>query len=162
MHTVTRSALAVSLIAALIGCANQSARQAEKPQPSIVMDDQYEVPPPRTNIPEVMHAKLAHSQAILEGIALNDFVQVEVNARDLRRISLGSEWLIMDTPSYHAYSESFRNVCDDLVNHAREKNLNAISADYANLTNSCVACHSYLRQERQFNDMPGRVSMSGQ
>jgi hypothetical protein len=123
------------------------------------MDDQFEVPPPRDTVPAVMRAKLAHAQATLEGIALANFPQVESNALALKEISQGAEWLVHDTLTYFEYSGKFRNVCDDLVAHARAQNLRAMAADYANLTSTCFACHDYLRMERQTKDMPARVSM---
>ena len=124
-----------------------------------MMDDQFEVPPPRDTVPEVMHAKLAHAQAVLEAIALANYSQAESNALALKRISQGGDWLVQDSATYFDFSVEFRNICDDLVNHSRSQNIQALVADYANLTNSCVACHDYLRMERQTKDMPGRISM---
>ena len=123
------------------------------------MDDQFETPPPRDTVPKVMQAKLAHAQAVLEGLALADFAQIESNAMALKRISQGGDWLVQDSATYFDFSTEFRGICDDLVNHAHSQNMQAISTDYANLVNSCVACHSYLRMERQTKDMPGRVSI---
>jgi hypothetical protein len=125
-----------------------------------VMDEHFESPPPRDTVSKVMHAKLAHAQAILEAMALADYAMAESNTRALKRISQGGDWLVQDSATYFDFSEEFRRVCDDLINHSRAQNLQAMADDYANLTNSCVACHDYLRIERQSKDMPGRVSMS--
>jgi len=147
--------------AMLISCTNRSrsAGATQTPNAKEQMDDQYEVPPRRDTVPKVMQAKLAHAQAVLEGIALADYAQIETNALDLKRISLGGDWLVQESASYFSFSAEFRNICDDLANHARVQNLEAATADYAKLANSCVACHSYLRSERQTKDMPGRISM---
>jgi len=157
------TAIIIALTAAiLISCAHPSSAvdTAQAPRAKEQMDDQYEAPPPRDTVPKVMQAKLAHAQAVLEGIALADYAQIETNALALKRISQGGDWLVQESPSYFNYSAEFRSVCDDLANHARAKDLQALASDYANLTNSCVACHSYLRAERPFKDMPGRVSMN--
>ena len=122
-------------------------------------DEQFETPPPRDSVPEVMQAKLAHSQAVLEGLVLADFAQVETNAMALQRISEGSDWLVHDSATYFEFSAEFRRVCDDMINHARARDVRAAARDYANLTNSCVACHEFLRAERQSKDMPGRMSL---
>ena len=121
--------------------------------------DKYETPEPHNTMPAVMQAKLAHSQAILEGIAMADYRQVEVNANALHEISLTADWLVHDTESYYAFSDRFREATMQLVGHARAKNLDAITADYARLTQTCVACHTWLRNEKQSKDMPGKVSM---
>ena len=122
-------------------------------------DDSYEAPPPRRTVPAAMQAKLAHAQAVLEGLVMADYGQVESNALDLRQISERADWLAHDTESYYAFSRKFRTVCDDLVNHSRLKDINALAADYGALTNTCVACHDYLRKERLTKDMPGKVTM---
>jgi hypothetical protein len=121
-------------------------------------DDRYESPQPRNTISEVMQAKLAHAQAVLEGLALSDYTQVESNALALKRISQGAEWLAHESAAYFQYSDEFRGICDDLASHARGKNLPALSTDYSRLTNSCVACHAYLRSQRPSEQVPGRVS----
>ena len=122
------------------------------------MDDAYEVAQPPTKVAEVMRAKLASSQAILEGLALGDAAQVEVNARALKNISESGEWMTQDSPAYFAFSARFREVCDEMTTHARAKDFKAMAGDYAHLTGSCIACHEYLRHERETKDMPGRIS----
>ena len=157
------SALVLTLpVAAMQHGCSTSGTTTNSPQVSPsnreVMADDFESPPPHTTVSEVMRAKLAHAQAILEGLALNDTAQVEANAVALKRISQGGDWLVQDTESYFALSSEFRAVCDDLVAHATTQNVGALSRDYTNLVNSCVACHDYLRRERAVKDLPGRIS----
>jgi hypothetical protein len=123
------------------------------------MKDGDEAAPPRDTNAKVMQAKLAHAQAILEGLALADCGQIEKNAAALKVISLGSDSLGQESAAYFDLSAKFRSVCDDLITHARAKNLQAAVADYSTLTHSCIACHTYLREQRQSKDLPGRVSM---
>jgi hypothetical protein len=125
------------------------------------MDDGFEVPPPRDTVPAVMRAKLFHAQAVLEAIVLAQYAQAESNAMALKRISQSGDWLAHESAAYFEFSAEFRNVCDDLVNHSRMQDLRAMGDDYANLTQSCVACHDFLRMERQSKDMPGRRSERG-
>ncbi len=149
----------------LLGCNHNREHGASTTAPAATArmiepgDDQYEVPVPRDSVSKVMQAKLAHAQAVLEGLALSDFNQIEGNAKALKRISEGGDWLKQESAAYFEFSAEFRRVCDDLVSHAGARNLHAVAADYSRLTNSCVSCHSYLRMERQTKDMPGRISM---
>jgi cytochrome c556 len=110
-------------------------------------------------MPSVMQAKLAHAQAVLEGLALADFRQIEVNAAALIDISQHADWLVHDTPSYASLSEHFRAAAQAMVDDAQRRDLAALSRDYGSLTGSCVACHRYLQAERPTLQMPGRVSM---
>ena len=163
IHSITIIASAAMLVScAQTGGRTTAAGDAQHPsegQNEATMNDQYEAPPPRDTVPKVMHAKLAHAQAVLEGIALADYAQIESNAMALKRISQGGDWLVHESATYFDFSTEFRGVCDDLVTHAHAQNLQAVAADYGNLANSCVACHSYLRMEKQHQDLPGRVSM---
>jgi hypothetical protein len=163
IHSVTIIAGAAMLFScAHSGTPSVAAGGAQRPSASqneSMMNDQYEAPQPRDTVPKVMQAKLAHAQAVLEGIAMADYAQIESNAMALKRISQGGDWLVHESATYLDFSTEFREICDDLVTHAHAQNLQAVALDYGHLANSCVACHSYLRMERQTRDMPGRVSM---
>lgn len=153
--------LAAMLLLTLAGCASDAKpRSTSTTAENGPSSDQYETPGPRDSMSAVMQAKLAHSQAILEGIALADFHQVEANADALHQISLSADWLVHDTESYYAFSDRFREATMQIVGHAREKNLEAIAADYARLTHTCIDCHSWLRHEKETKDMPGKVTMA--
>lgn len=124
-----------------------------------MMHSDTDILPDRDSVSKVMQAKLAHAQAVLEGIVLADYAQIESNAVALKQISQSGEWLVQESTAYFEFSSEFRSICDDLAEHSRAENLEALAADYNTLTNSCVACHTYLRQERPFRQMPGKVSM---
>jgi hypothetical protein len=140
------------LAAVAAACTTQDSRREEP------ANDAFEQPLPRTTVPSVMQAKLAHAQALLEGITKADFPLVERNALALKEISQGADWLAHESPAYFALSAEFRTTCDDLVTQARDGNIRALAATYGSLANSCVSCHAWLRREREVKDMPGRVS----
>lgn len=152
------ASIAVSAIIALGLCSCASEQRSVTP---VIVDDDYEMQPARENMPHIMAGKLAHAQAILEGLALGDFRQIEVNAQQLVDISRQAEWMVHDTPSYFAMSDNFRAAAEAMVIDARANDLAALSRDYGALTGSCIACHRYLQAERPTLDMPGRVSMLG-
>lgn len=159
--TTSLSVLAIALLPLACAPERQSAVGPKVSTPALEpMDDAYETPPPRGTVSEVMRAKLSATQAILEGLTMGDLAQVEVNAVALKGISESGEWMTQDSPAYFAFSARFREVCDDMVAHARTRNLSALAGDYAHLTSSCVACHEYLRHEREVKDLPGRISFA--
>lgn len=156
-----RLAAALAAWLVLCGCAAESDRRAARvdaAEPAIT-DDMHESAPRRDSMPAVMQAKLAHSQAVLEGLATSNFRQIELNAGDLQEISQRADWIVQDSPAYYSLSDEFRKVAGDLVLHARRQDLKAVTDDYARLTHSCIACHTYLRNERVTKDMGGKLSL---
>ncbi|HRP62170.1 MAG TPA: hypothetical protein PK400_02635 [Phycisphaerales bacterium] len=145
--------LIASMIAAgLVSCSQQRERlDVQEPHPR-------EWPPPLMDMNDVMHAKLVHTQAIVEGLAIGDLRQVRLNAEQLQLVSMESTWMVHDTVAYVALSDDFRAIARALAEHAAANDLNAATTSYAALTNSCIACHTYLRQERLLRDAPGRLS----
>ena len=109
-------------------------------------DYHQDVPLPRTVAP-VMKAKVAHAQAVLEGIALEDFDQIHDNARSLMALSRSADWLVHRTIAYEIYSEEFKRITQRLQIHAEKHNLHAVTLAYMELTMTCVKCHTHMRQE---------------
>lgn len=104
------------------------------------------VPPKYNSVRDMMRAKLAHAQAVLEGVAVNDMDQVETNANALHLLSTQSDWQVHRTMEYNLYSEDFRFAAREMARHAREKKMHAATMDYLSLTLSCVKCHDYMAQ----------------
>ncbi len=102
--------------------------------------------PPYSSVRHMMRAKLAHAQAVLEGVATNDMKQVEANANALIKLSQLSDWEVYRTMEYGLYSEDFRWNAKELARHAGEKKLHAATLDYMQLTMTCVRCHDYMSQ----------------
>ena len=102
----------------------------------------------------IMKAKLAHAQAVLEGIALEDFDQVRKNAQRLHELSQAADWQVQRTMEYQVFSAEFRRIVEDMAQHAQKKNIHALTLDYMQMTMTCVKCHSHMRWEglAQTND----------
>jgi hypothetical protein len=98
---------------------------------------------------ELMQRKLACSQKILEGLALNDFKKMEQNADELISVSKLAEWRVVRTPTYELYSNEFRRTAETLGRRANEKNLDGAALAYVELTLTCVRCHKHVRDIRQ-------------
>ncbi len=97
---------------------------------------------------ELMHKKLAHSEKVLEGLALSDFKMIAKHADELIDISKEAEWKVIKTPQYEIHSSDFRRTAESLIKNAKEKNLDAAALNYVELTLTCVKCHKYVREVR--------------
>lgn len=152
------SVLTCLLTCLLASCAGSQANDSSAQASSLKAASAFDTPPQAT-MSGVMQSKLVHSQALLDGLVVSDYTKIEGNALALKRISEGGEWIVNDSAAYFAMSSRFREICDQMAGHARAKQLDAASDDFAVLTHTCVACHTYLRAERAMKGMPGRISM---
>jgi hypothetical protein len=99
-------------------------------------------------VDELMKRKLVASQKVLEGLALADFDKIASNAEALSILSAQAEWKVLETPLYQIYSNEFQHAAEDLVKHAKKKNIDAASLSYVELTLTCVKCHKHVREKR--------------
>jgi len=95
-----------------------------------------------------MRAKLSHSQKVLEGLALEDFKEIAASSNQLKLLSLDVNWQVMQTEEYIRQSKEFRRAADGLTEAAEKKNLDGAVLAYFQLTQSCVSCHKYVRDQR--------------
>jgi len=95
-----------------------------------------------------MRLKLAHSQKMLEGIALEDFRLIEKSAQDLSLLSREENWQVFQTPEYLRHSEEFRRAAESVRQAAANKNVDGAALGYVGMTLSCVSCHKYVRDVR--------------
>ncbi len=94
---------------------------------------------------EVMRLKLAHSQGVLEGIAKEDYDRISQNAQKLVQLSQTTGWYSRQTPEYELFTTEFRRHAQTLVKAANDKNIDAATGAYMQMTVSCVSCHKYMR-----------------
>jgi hypothetical protein len=94
---------------------------------------------------EVMRLKLAHTQDILRALTLEDYAAIESSARKLNRLSQATGWFARQTPEYELFTNELRRQTDALERAARNRNIDAATLAYFQLTVSCVNCHRYLR-----------------
>jgi hypothetical protein len=104
---------------------------------------------PDTNkVNALMQRKLLQSQKVLEGVALGDFDRIARHAEELLDISKAAEWRVVKTPRYQTYSAEFQRSAENLIKHAKDKNLDAAALSYVELTLTCVKCHKHVREVR--------------
>ena len=107
---------------------------------------------PPTVVPDqvasFMRAKLAHSQNVLEGLAVEDFDLIDKGAQQLSLASEDASWQVLQTEDYARQSADFRRSCDSLRKAAKAKNLDGAALAWMEVTMKCVQCHKYVRDER--------------
>ena len=109
---------------------------------------------------ELMKRKLENSQKVLEGVAMNDFEKISKHAEELIFISKQVEWKVLKTPEYELYSNEFRRTAGDLVQKAKDKNLDGAALAYVDLTLTCVKCHKNVRETRKVRlDLPDLLAL---
>ena len=96
-------------------------------------------------VADFMRAKLDHSIAVLEGLAIEDYDMMAKAAQDLALASQASNWQVLQTEEYARQSGEFRRSCITLRDAAKAKNLDAAALAWMDVTMKCVQCHRYVR-----------------
>jgi cytochrome c556 len=96
-----------------------------------------------------MRAKLAHSQNVLEGLAVEDYDLIDKGAQQLSLASEAASWQVLQTEDYARHSADFRRSCDALRKAARDHNLDGAALAWMEVTMKCVQCHKYVRDVRR-------------
>lgn len=96
-----------------------------------------------------MKQKLEHAQKILEGLTQEKYDVIEKNANSLNALSQAAFWHALQTPQYTQYSGEFQRLTDKLAKSASEKNIDAATLTYVEITLNCVNCHKHVRNQRQ-------------
>jgi hypothetical protein len=158
-------ALATLAVAFVAGCSSPPAREhggmppaaANEPKESMQTEDMPR-PAPAT-VADVMRAKTAWSGALLEAVAMRNYILIEKNAEALRDLGNEASFMVQDTVAYRALSDRFRLEVAQLAADARHRNQAAVEASYHRVVETCFRCHEYVRSERFFSDAPAAVSL---
>ena len=92
-----------------------------------------------------MHAKLAATHQIVDGLAFEDFSQIERGADKLLRMTELASWKVRRDPIYMHYSADFEGTALRLKDAARARSIEKATFAYMHLTVSCTACHQHVR-----------------
>ncbi len=103
-------------------------------------------PPKPGKTSSIMQKKLAASQKILEGLALNNFKEIRENAEMLNDLSKQAAWKMIETPRYAQYSEEFQRLTLKMAAQAKDKNIDGVALSYVDMTLLCVKCHQHTRE----------------
>jgi cytochrome c553 len=105
-------------------------------------------PPKPDDAGAIMQKKLAHSQKLLEGIALADLDKVGEQARELAALSKQAEFRVLKTAQYELHANEFLRALEDIQKGVKQKNLDAAALGYLDMTMTCVRCHKHVREVR--------------
>ena len=96
-------------------------------------------------VKEAMRQKLVYSQEVMAGITLADYERIAKNAKKLVELSNKTNWYSRQVPEYELFLNEFRRNAQDLVSAGEQKNVDAATLAYVQMTFSCVSCHKFLR-----------------
>lgn len=100
---------------------------------------------PSNHTKEAMRFKLYYAQGILEGITAENFVLISTNAFKLKQLSQSADWRVRSSREYQRLTAEYEHATESLDKAARNRNVDAATVAYFQLTVSCVICHKYLR-----------------
>ncbi len=93
----------------------------------------------------LMHAKLASSQRITEGLVTKDFDLIRKGAEEWRQVTNATKWYSHNDPVFLQYRAELGRHAEKLIRAANEKNLEAAAYTYTASLTTCIACHEYSR-----------------
>ena len=93
-----------------------------------------------------MRKKVAYSQQVLLGLTLEDYGLIAKNAEKLVELSNKTNWYSRQVPEYELFLNEFRRNAQDLMTAGQQKNLDAASLAYVQMTLSCISCHAFIRK----------------
>lgn len=115
--------------------------------PSLAQTEQTTDGKPPVNFDALMQHKLASSQSLLKGLALDDYKLIEREAQQLQLLSLDAGWNIVQTKDYVRISGEFREAAKKIRKAGEDKNLDMAGLGYFQLTMTCIDCHRHVRQQ---------------
>lgn len=92
-----------------------------------------------------MARKLDFSKSILESLTKGDFEKLAKDAERMQRLGK-LEGLVRRNKDYQTQLHSFELANQELVRHSQRRNIEGATLAFNQLTTSCVACHSMLRE----------------
>jgi hypothetical protein len=96
-----------------------------------------------------MTRKLQHSQEILAALTRADFAAMAKGGEAMLVLSYLEKWDRADMPEYKRQVKYFDDANKELIRHARAKNLNGATLAYTQLMQSCVQCHTVIRDAKK-------------
>lgn len=102
----------------------------------------------RGRVAVFMRAKLASSQSVLEGLVTEKFDLVVSGGQRMIVMSKAAEWNAGEGDVYKRDTARFVDAAEELIKHAKAKNIEGATLSYLQLTMSCVDCHKHVRAIR--------------
>jgi len=99
----------------------------------------------KTVLRAFMRKKLAASQSVLEGLAVEDFDLIAEGAKQLKATAGAAEFMAFNDQQYVDHANDFRRIVNKLALAAKAKSLDGATLSYLDMTVGCVECHKHVR-----------------
>lgn len=151
--------LAFVMLCCVVGLCTERTTVAQKKASNLSADKSSQAKDDRSPLSKFMRAKLGATNHVLEGLVVEDFDLITKGAKTLREISSAEKWRISNDPIYRQHSAEFQRKVDQLLQSAKDKNLDVATLAYLDTTMSCIECHKWVRAilitENTQLDLPG-------
>ena len=104
---------------------------------------------PHVGVDALMQRKLTSSQALLKGLAMEDYELIQREAGRLQLLSMDVGWNILQTADYGRLSAEFRTAAKQISQAGEDENLDAAGLGYFKLTMTCIDCHRHVRSVKE-------------
>ena len=124
-----------------------ASHSSAKDEPESPTKKEGEVKPglKKTAMKMFMRKKLAASQEILEGLALEDYEKIESGAKQLKTMAAAAEFMVLNDALYDDFADDFRRTVNKLEKAAKEKRIDGATLAFMDTTMNCVECHKFVR-----------------
>ncbi len=92
-----------------------------------------------------MRGKLDAAKNVVEGLVNEDYEEILLGADQMRVMSKRAEWNALRTEQYVESSDDFQRATSALAKAAKNKNLDAASLAWVQVTMTCINCHKHVR-----------------
>jgi hypothetical protein len=133
---------AILCVAALVGFTALFSRASDPPKKK---DESKPAEESKSAVAKFMRAKLHNSQDVLEGLTTEDYEKIKAGAQRMIIMAKAAEWNSYGGEVYARDTAIFVDSAQELVNHAKGKNLDGATLSYVQLTMNCMACHKHLK-----------------
>ena len=97
-----------------------------------------------------MEKKREFTQNILVALTQADFAEIERNAENMNFVGYLEKWERGGArPDYKRQMTYFEFANQELIRHAKEKNIDGATLAFNPLTTSCVQCHKVVRDAKK-------------
>lgn len=92
-----------------------------------------------------MRRKLDASNAILEGLVIDDMRMVASGSEVLLEMSQAEKWRVSNDMLYRRFSREFIDSVNDLNEKAKAQSIDGASLVWVSSTMKCLRCHEWVR-----------------
>jgi len=103
--------------------------------------------PPDNSKEAIMRRKLVQAQKLLERLALSDFAKIQSACDELAILRQKAAWMAFKTRDYEVNTNDFQRQIEAIQKAAKDKNIDAATLAYVDMTLTCVRCHKYVREQ---------------